>query len=76
MKKIDLKCEHCGNDEEFFIKERYSGTCKEYIRTDGREPDNSEFYDNARHTITSKFVFCAKCGRRVAKIEDVEDFFE
>ena len=39
MKKIDLKCKHCENDEEFFIKERYSGTCKEHASTDEQKAE-------------------------------------
>lgn len=37
MEKANLVCEHCGNDKEFYTRERYSGTCNVFFRTDEME---------------------------------------
>lgn len=66
-------CPKCGNDTEFYTKERYKGTCKVYFRYDGALTNNSEMYDYAEHSYRSKFVFCAECDARVSKIEEVAE---
>lgn len=75
MKKKDIICKNCGNNEEFYVKEQYKGVCYAYIRTDNEVPDNTGMYDNAIHKPKSKFIYCADCDRRVCKIEDVEDLY-
>lgn len=47
MKKANLVCNHCGNDKEFYTRERYSGTCNVFFRTDDKDPDNTCMYDGA-----------------------------
>lgn len=34
MKKKDIICKNCENNEEFYVKEQYKGVCYTYIRTD------------------------------------------
>lgn len=66
-----LICPKCGNDLTFYTKERYSGTCNFYFRTDDKEADNTDLYSNANHKYTHKFVFCAECDSRVGKIDKI-----
>lgn len=68
-----LKCPKCGNELEFYTKERYKGICDYYFRTDGERAYNAEMYDYAIHTYRSKFVFCTYCDARVCKIEDIAE---
>ena len=67
----EIICPKCGNNLTFYTKERYRGTCNYYFQTDGKEAYNSEMYDYAEHTPTSKFVFCADCDSKVGKIEEL-----
>lgn len=76
MKKKDIICKNCGNNEEFYVKEQYKGVCYTYIRTDNEVPDNTEMYGNAMHKLKSKFIYCADCDRKVCKVEDVVDLKE
>lgn len=66
-----LICPHCGNDIEFYTKERYKGICNFYLRTDNKEADNGEMYSNAEHSLASKFVFCAECNKKVCRVEEL-----
>lgn len=75
MKKKDIVCKNCGNDTDFYVKERYTGTCNACFRTDNEVPDNTEMYDAATHKLTSKFVYCADCNCKVCKIENIDDFY-
>lgn len=68
-----LKCPKCGNETEFYTKERYKGTYEFYFGADGTPTNNTEMYDHADHSYRSKFVFCADCDARVCKIEDVAE---
>lgn len=63
-----LKCHKCGNDKEFYVKERYKGRCSCYFRTDGGESDNDEMYQNADHSLVSKYIYCAECDAKVTKL--------
>ena len=65
-----LKCPKCGNETEFYTKERYSGTCDFYFRTDGKESENTDMYSNAEHKYRSKYIFCAECDSKVRKIDE------
>lgn len=67
-----MKCPKCGNEVEFYTKERYKGTCYTRFRTDGKEAENCDLYEYAEHTYKSKFVFCNDCDAKVCKIEDCE----
>ena len=67
---MDIRCKKCGNTKEFYMKEKYKGTCDFYFRTDKTKADNSEMYDYAQHSYRSKFIFCADCDSKVGKIED------
>ena len=64
-------CPKCGNELNFYTKERYSGTCNCYFRTDGKIPENGEMHAYANHKYTSKFVFCTDCDSKVGKISEL-----
>ena len=64
-----LKCTKCGNTTEFYKKERYKGTCDYRFRTDGEEAENGDMYDNAVHSLRSKYIFCAMCNAKVKAID-------
>lgn len=68
-----LKCPKCGNENEFYTKDRYKGTCEVYFRADGELANNSEMYDYAEHSHRSKFVFCADCDARVCKVDELAE---
>lgn len=71
--KTALVCNHCGNDKEFYTRERYSGTCNVFFRTDDEEPDNTCMYDGARHKLLSKYIYCEECGRKVCSVADLKE---
>ena len=63
------KCPYCGC-EEYYRKESYKGTCEFRVRFDGKEADNSDMYDNAEEKLISKYAWCAKCHKRLFKLEE------
>ncbi|MGN0428032.1 MAG: hypothetical protein ACI4F0_09550 [Agathobacter sp.] len=69
-----IKCPKCGNEMEFYTKERYKGTCNAYFRAYGADAENGSMYDNAEHSYRSKFIFCAECDARVDTIDRLVDY--
>ena len=71
-----LRCNHCGNNELFYVKERYRGSYDLYIDSEGF-PDESGYnigiYDNPYVYKTSKYVYCSKCNKRVCEYEKFID---
>lgn len=67
-----LKCQCCGNEDNFYTKNSYKGTYNFHFNGSGEETDNSEMFSNADSRYTSKFIYCANCHCRVGKIEDFE----
>lgn len=68
-----LKCKHCGNEEYFYIKEKYSGETEVIVDNKGDFEDtglNSEAYDYNNSTLKSVFYYCCKCDSKVAKIPE------
>lgn len=68
-----LKCRKCGNEKEFYVKESFKGRCSFFFRTDGGKSDNGEMYQNADHSLVSKFIYCADCNARVKKLTPDEE---
>lgn len=64
------ECPHCGSDEGYYIKERFSGTREYHFNYNGQERDNSHFYDTAKGT-SSKYTYCIDCHKRLFKVEEV-----
>lgn len=72
----DMVCPYCGN-EEFFIRQRYKGTCEYNMRFDGGiDVENGAMYENASHQNTGKYAYCNNCGKRLFKISELPDKHE
>lgn len=72
-----LKCQKCGNNENFYVKEKYKGRCLYFFRTDGEESENGEMYQSACHSLASKFIYCTECDAKVKKLtsdEEITDY--
>lgn len=65
-----------GRDTAVHARERYSGTCNVFFRTDEKEADNTCMYDAAQHKLLSKYINCAECDRKICLVEDVVDLKE
>jgi hypothetical protein len=63
------ECPYCGS-EEYYIKQSFKGTGNYYIRFDGKETENGEFYDNAQYKNKSKYAWCAECRKRLFKLDE------
>ena len=66
------KCPYCG-DDEFFIKQRYSGTCEYRYRYDKKPAENGEMYENARFKSIGKYAYCMNCGKRLFPISELDE---
>lgn len=68
---MKLKCKKCGNDEYFYIKERFFGNTELEVDASGELTDwNSDAYDNINYRLRSIFYYCEECNAKVAKIPD------
>lgn len=66
---MKLKCKKCGNEDLFYVKEKYSGTCNYVVNNLGEGTDyNSGIYDNATSKLRSVYYYCCECGNKVSKI--------
>lgn len=63
------KCPHCGSDT-YYTKHYVSGTSHYYKRFDGEETDNTDMYGNLKHTLQSKYAWCADCEKRLFKVDE------
>jgi rubredoxin len=62
-------CPSCGS-EEYYIKQKYEGTCNYVLRFDGLDSQNNcDMHASARYENTSKYAYCNKCKKRLFKIE-------
>lgn len=69
----DVKCcPHCGNDDEFYVIQVYSGKGKYKRGFDGYVTDNSHMYDCLDAKVSKK-AFCESCDMPVAKWDDKLD---
>lgn len=65
-------CPHCGNDDEFYVVQRYSGQGVYRRCFDGYTTDNSHMYD-CLNTKVSKRAFCGRCDKPVASWDEDTD---
>jgi hypothetical protein len=66
-----LKCPHCGNEEFFYHKIRYSGECWFEVNNQGECDEtcyNADMYNDATYKLKSIYYFCEDCHCKVAKI--------
>jgi hypothetical protein len=69
MSKFPItECPHCGNDE-FYVKQKVSGTIDYHYKLDGsRDAYNGEYIDNLKYATISKYTYCNNCNKRLFKI--------
>lgn len=65
-------CPYCGNDDEFYVKQTYSGRGVYRRGFDGYVTDNSHMYDCLNAKV-SKWAYCSTCDKPVAQWDDIAD---
>ncbi|MFM1602527.1 hypothetical protein ABGF26_05260 [Helcococcus ovis] len=64
-----LKCKKCGNDNLFYVKEKYSGNCNYVVNNQGEDTEyNADMYDGAISKLISIYYYCCECNNKVSKI--------
>lgn len=72
MSKEIIRCPHCGST--IYCKKQYISGYGEFINdTTGAEVDNSELHQGLSYRDVTKYAYCADCGKRFAKIEDLKE---
>lgn len=68
---MKLKCKKCGNEEYFYIKEKFFGEAELVVDDSGDLTDlNAGAYNNADYKLKSVYYYCYDCNSKVAKIPD------
>lgn len=67
---MKLKCKKCGNEDDFYIREKFFGVTELCVDADGELTDNADVYDNAEYRLKSVYYYCRKCEAKVAKIPE------
>ncbi|MBS4881912.1 MAG: hypothetical protein KHZ82_02480 [Peptoniphilus harei] len=68
---MKLKCKKCGNEEDFFIIEKFSGVAKLWVDSEGKLTNyNADAYDDADYKLKSIYYYCYNCRSKVAKIPE------
>lgn len=68
---MKLKCKKCGNEENFYIIEKFSGVAELEVDSEGELTDyNSDTYDGAVYKLKSIYYYCCECKSKVAKIPE------
>lgn len=68
---MKLKCKKCGNEEYFYIKEKFSGKTELEVDSLGKRTDmNAGAYDEMECHLRSVFYYCEECDSKVAKIPE------
>lgn len=66
-----MKCKKCGNKENFFIIEKFSGVSELIVDAAGElTNDNRGAYDSADYKLKSVYYYCCNCRSKVAKIPE------
>ncbi|WP_219096264.1 hypothetical protein [Pseudomonas sp. UMAB-40] len=65
-------CPHCGNDDEFYVMQTYSGRGVYRRGFDGYVTDNTDMYDCLSAKV-SKRAYCATCHKPVAQWDEEAD---
>jgi len=70
----DMVCPYCGS-EEFFINQRFTGTCEFRMRFDmnNEDVDNDDMYDNTVYKNIGKYAYCSNCHKRLFPISELEE---
>ena len=74
MKKISEleKCPHCGHDE-FYTKQRVSGTMRYSQRYDGGESENGDCYDALNYKQLGNYAYCVLCDKKVGILKGKDE---
>lgn len=68
---MKLKCKKCGNEEYFYIKEKFLGKTELEVDSLGKLTDmNAGAYDEMECHLRSVFYYCEECDSKVAKIPE------
>lgn len=68
---MKLKCKKCGNDEFFYIKEKFSGQTELEVDALGELTfGNAGAYDEMDSHLKSVFYYCQECNAKVGKIPE------
>lgn len=68
---MKLKCKKCGNEEYFYIKEKFSVKTELEVDSLGKLTDmNAGAYDEMECHLRSVFYYCEECDSKVAKIPE------
>lgn len=59
---------HCGSGSYYYLS-TVSGHATTWVNFDGSDADNTEMYNGIGHK-TLKFVFCAECEKKIARIDE------
>ena len=66
---MKLKCKKCGNEEYFYIKEKFFGETELVVDGSGDLTDlNAGAYGGANYKLKSVYYYCCDCDSKVAKI--------
>lgn len=72
---MKLKCKKCGNEESFYIWQKFSGIAEFMVDKNGDLTfDNTEALDDATYKLISKYYFCEECDSKVAKIPEGKQY--
>lgn len=68
---MKLKCKKCGNEENFYIIEKFSGVAELCVDSEGELTNyNADAYDDADYKLKSVYYYCCNCGSKVGKIPE------
>lgn len=63
------KCPKCG-ETWFVVRQRISGIGEYYVDLESGEIEATELHSGLQYKNTGKYAICAKCGKRLFKIDD------
>lgn len=66
---IKLKCKKCGNEDLFYVKEKYSGTSNYVVNNFGEGLLLiGKVNNNAISKLRSVYYYCYECDNKISKI--------
>lgn len=70
-RNMKLKCKKCGNEDDFYIIEKFSGVTELCVDSEGELTDyNADAYEHAEYKLKSVYYYCCECRSKVAKIPE------
>lgn len=69
-----MRCKFCGSTKGYFEKVKLEQSISHHYKFSGEtmDEDESEYCipDSMHFVPASKFIFCAKCERKIGELED------